>query len=84
MTLILKKQENYKKNEGYRLLLKDGFNGLYISNSTCVERKIELSKDSMEDFGIVADIYQDDHYVCRFTGIVRVEDYEGNEVVIND
>lgn len=84
MTLILKKRENNEEDYGYRLLLKDDFNGLYISRSAYVEKRIELSREQYDDFKIVANIYQDGTYVCRFTGIVRVEDYEGNEVVIND
>lgn len=84
-TLILKKRENYnEKDLGYRLLIEDVFNGLYISNSSCVEKRIELSKEKFDDFKIVANIYQDGNYVGRFSGIVRVEDYEGNEVVIDD
>ena len=84
-TLILKKRGNYnEKDLGYRLLLKDGFNGLYISNSSCVEKRIELSRENYEDFKIVANIYQDGQFVARFTGIVSVEDYEGKEVFIND
>ena len=85
MTLILKKRNNYDEKEcGYRLLLEDDFNGLYISSSTIVKKTIELEKDSFKDFKITASIYQDDRFVCRFTGIARVEDYEGNEVIINE
>lgn len=85
MTLILKKRKNYdEKDCGYRLLLEDDFNGLYISSSTQVEKKIELERDHFSDFKITASIYQDDRFVCRFTGITRVEDYEGKEVIINE
>lgn len=83
--LILKKRENYnEKDFGYRLLLEDGFNGLYISSSTVFEKRIEVSKEVFSEFKIVANIYQDEKFVCRVTGITKIEDYEGNEVVIDD
>ena len=81
--LILKKRENYnEKDFGYRLLLEDGFNGLYISSSTVFEKRIEVSKEVFSEFKIVANIYQDEKFVCRVTGITKIEDYEGNKTIL--
>lgn len=84
MTLILKKRELDEKDNGYRLLMEDGYNGVYISASTLYEKRIELHKESYEDFKIVANLYFNDSYIGRVTGVVSVEDYDGMEVKIND